>query len=64
MHPLLTEKAGKNLLLLCNEAIVRGAVEAGLAFATSYPGTPSSEIGDNFFRIATASDVYFEYSTN
>jgi len=64
MYPLLTEKAGENLLLLCNEAIVRGALEAGLAFATSYPGTPSSEIGDNFFRIAAESDLYFEYSTN
>ena len=64
MHPLLTNEVGKKLLLLGNEAIVRGALEAGLAFATTYPGTPSSEIGDNFFRIATESELYFEYSTN
>jgi indolepyruvate ferredoxin oxidoreductase alpha subunit len=64
MHPLLTEKAGKRLLLLGNEAIVRGALEAGVAFATTYPGTPSSEIGDNLFRIASESNLYFEYSTN
>lgn len=64
MHPLLTEEAGKQLLLLGNEAIVRGALEAGVAFATTYPGTPASEIGDNFFRIAGESELYFEYSTN
>ncbi len=64
MHPLLTPDDGKNLLLLGNEAIVRGALEAGLGFATTYPGTPSSEIGDNFFRIAAETDLYFEYSTN
>jgi len=64
MHPLLTPDEGKKLLLLGNEAIVRGALEAGLGFATTYPGTPSSEIADNFFRIAGQSDLYFEYSTN
>lgn len=64
MHPLLTSDVGRKLLLLGNEAIVRGALEAGVAFATTYPGTPASEIGDNFFRIAAESDLYFEYSTN
>ncbi|MBW1744636.1 MAG: indolepyruvate ferredoxin oxidoreductase subunit alpha, partial [Deltaproteobacteria bacterium] len=64
MHPLLSEEAGKTLLLLGNEAIVRGALEAGVAFATTYPGTPSSEIGDNFFQIDSESELYFEYSTN
>jgi indolepyruvate ferredoxin oxidoreductase alpha subunit len=64
MHPLLTPDAGKKLLLLGNEAIVRGALEAGLGFATTYPGTPSSEIADTFFRIAGQSELYFEYSTN
>jgi len=64
MHPLLTKEVDKKLLLLGNEAIVRGALEAGLGFATTYPGTPSSEIGDNLFRIAGRSDLYFEYSTN
>jgi indolepyruvate ferredoxin oxidoreductase, alpha subunit len=64
MHPLLTEATGKTVLLLGNEAIVRGALEAGVAFATTYPGTPSSEIAENFFRIAQESELYFEYSTN
>ncbi|MBW2107526.1 MAG: indolepyruvate ferredoxin oxidoreductase subunit alpha [Deltaproteobacteria bacterium] len=64
MHPLLRLEQGDKHLLLGNEAIVRGALEAGIGFATTYPGTPSSEIADNFFRIAAESDLYFEYSTN
>jgi indolepyruvate ferredoxin oxidoreductase alpha subunit len=31
-------------LLSGNEAIARGAYEAGIEVATGYPGTPSSEI--------------------
>lgn len=64
MHKLLTEHPGLKMLLLGNEAIARGAVEAGVAVATTYPGTPSSEISTNFFQISRESDLYFEYSTN
>ena len=52
------------MLLLGNEAIARGAIEAGIAVATCYPGTPSSEIPDNFFTMFKESGFYFEYSTN
>ncbi|MBW1979934.1 MAG: indolepyruvate ferredoxin oxidoreductase subunit alpha [Deltaproteobacteria bacterium] len=64
MHELLRGEPGSKALLLGNEAIVRGALEAGVGFATTYPGTPSSEIGDNFYRIAQETDLYFEYSVN
>ena len=64
MHKLLADKPGQKLLLLGNEAIARGAIEAGVAFATTYPGTPSSEISANFFQIMQETDLYFEYSTN
>jgi len=64
MHKLLTDSPGKEMLLLGNEAIARGALEAGLSFATCYPGTPSSEIPEQFFRISQETDLYFEYSTN
>lgn len=64
MHKLLTDSPGMEMLLLGNEAIARGALEAGVAFATCYPGTPSSEIPENFFNISKESDLYFEYSTN
>ncbi len=64
MHKLLTQQPGKRLLMLGNEAIARGAVEAGLAFGSTYPGTPSSEISSNLFDISLESDLYFEYGTN
>ncbi len=64
MHKLLKDSPGEKIMLLGNEAIARGAVEAGVAFATTYPGTPSSEISLNLFQMSQESDLYFEYSTN
>jgi indolepyruvate ferredoxin oxidoreductase alpha subunit len=63
-HPLLSKSAGEQHLLLGNEAIVRGAVEAGIGFVSCYPGTPSSEVPDTFFKISPDADYYFEYSVN
>jgi len=64
MHKLLTENPGEKMILLGNEAIARGAIEAGVAFASTYPGTPSSEISLNLFQMSQESDLYFEYSVN
>lgn len=68
---IIDEKPGKTILLLGNEAITRGAIEAGVDVATTYPGTPSSEIADTFSHIAKylkkqnkKPSFYFEYSTN
>ncbi len=58
------EEAGKKVVLLGNEAIVRGALEAGVGFVAAYPGTPSSEVPMTFSRIAKKVGLYFEYSTN
>ncbi len=63
MEEILSSKPGKKILL-GNEAIVRGALEAGCQFVSTYPGTPASEIGNTFFRIAAKAGVYFEFSTN
>ena len=52
------------MLLMGNEALVRGAIESGVKIATAYPGTPSSEIGNTFSRIAEDADMYFEWSAN
>ena len=41
-------------LLSGNEAIARGAYEAGVVFATGYPGTPSSEILANLIQYNSA----------
>ena len=64
VDPLLVKEAGHRASLLGNEAIVRGALEAGVAFAAGYPGTPSSEVTDSFARIHKAAGVRFEYSIN
>jgi len=58
------EKPGKKVVLLGNEAIVRGALEAGVGFVAAYPGTPSSEVPITFSTIAKKVGLYFEYSTN
>lgn len=44
-----------------NEAIARGAYEAGCHIASAYPGTPSTEILENF---AKYDGVYAEWATN
>ncbi len=64
MKELLEDSPGKKELLLGNEAIVRGALEAGIGHGSTYPGTPSSEIGNTFEKIAKDYGMYFEYSSN
>ena len=49
------------VLMLGNEAIARGAWEAGVQVAAAYPGTPSTEIVTNLVRYE---GVYAEWSTN
>ena len=64
MAEILTKGApGERHLLLGNEAIARGAIEAGLELAATYPGTPSSEIGDSLFRAVKHGMYFFEYCT-
>jgi indolepyruvate ferredoxin oxidoreductase alpha subunit len=48
-------------LMLGNEAVARGAWEAGVTIAAAYPGTPSTEIVTNLARYE---GVYAEWSTN
>lgn len=55
---------GTSVLLLGNEAIARGALEAGLAFASSYPGNPSSEILETIVTVAKQRNIHAEWSVN
>ena len=48
-------------LMLGNEAIARGAYEAGVTVVASYPGTPSTEITEN---VAKYDEIYSEWSPN
>jgi len=58
------DKVGERVLLLGNEAVARGAVEAGVQVATSYPGTPSSEILEAIASVSRDLGIYSEWSTN
>ena len=61
---VLRGQPGECYLLLGNEAVARGIVEAGVGVMTTYPGTPSSEIADTVSAIAREAGIYMEYSTN
>ena len=50
------------LLMTGNEAIARGAYEAGVRFASAYPGTPSTEILENV--AAYKEDIVAQWATN
>lgn len=58
------EQPGKKALLTGNEAIARGAIEAGMKYATSYPGSPSAEVLDVLAKVGNPFGVYSEWSTN
>ncbi len=48
-------------LMLGNEAVARGAYEAGVTVVASYPGTPSTEITENIVKY---NEIYAEWSPN
>ncbi len=60
----LLSPAGKQVLFMGNEAIARGALEAGVSVATGYPGTPSSEVIENLAAVSKERKLYAEWSTN
>ena len=48
-------------LMLGNEAVARGAYEAGVTVVSSYPGTPSTEITENIVKY---DNIYVEWAPN
>lgn len=48
-------------IMLGNEAIARGAYEAGVKVSAAYPGTPSTEISENIVKYE---EIYAEWSPN
>lgn len=54
----------KTALLTGNEAIARGALEAGVGLVTGYPGTPASEIVETLAASAEKAGMHAEWSTN
>ncbi|MFX0090865.1 MAG: indolepyruvate ferredoxin oxidoreductase subunit alpha, partial [Candidatus Hodarchaeota archaeon] len=55
---IIQDEPGKKIVVLGNEAIARGAIEAGVERCFAYPGTPSTEIMETL--IAAAPHFGFE----
>jgi TPP-dependent indolepyruvate ferredoxin oxidoreductase alpha subunit len=61
---IAVDKPGSYLLLNGDEAVARGALEAGVQVATAYPGTPSTEILEAIAEAAKHFGIYAEWSIN
>jgi|Deesub1362A_J573_1020465.scaffolds.fasta_scaffold00065_96 indolepyruvate ferredoxin oxidoreductase alpha subunit len=64
---VVKDAVGEKVFFLGNEAIARGAIEAGIDVYATYPGTPSSEISDTLSeacKLLDKMEFYMEYSTN
>ncbi len=64
MSMVSKDAPGKEVLLMGNEAIARGALEAGVSVAAAYPGNPSSEIIGSLASVASEMGIYVEWSIN
>ncbi|HUU78346.1 MAG TPA: indolepyruvate ferredoxin oxidoreductase subunit alpha, partial [candidate division Zixibacteria bacterium] len=60
----IIEKTQKKQLMLGNKAVVQGLLEANVGFAAAYPGTPSTEIQMELYKLARKGQLYFEFSVN
>ena len=61
---IAVDKPGSFALLSGDEAVARGAVEATVKVAASYPGTPATEILEAIAEVAKELDIYAEWSSN
>src|SRR4030067_2362347 len=64
MSSISQNAAGRTVLLMGNEAIARGALEAGVKGCAAYPGTPSSEIIGTLAKVAEESGLPVEWTIN
>lgn len=65
MNPLARREPGKRVLAMGNEAVGRGALEGGVGYFSTYPGTPASEIATVLQDLRRDfPGLYTEISTN
>jgi indolepyruvate ferredoxin oxidoreductase alpha subunit len=64
MSSISQNALGKTVLLMGNEAIARGALEAGVKVCAAYPGNPSSEIIGTLAKVAEELGLHVEWSIN
>ncbi|MFZ5633413.1 MAG: thiamine pyrophosphate-dependent enzyme [Bacillota bacterium] len=58
------DQPGRSVVLTGNEAVARGAIEAGVGFAACYPGSPTAEVLPTLAQLGDKFNIYTEYSTN
>lgn len=63
-HTVSQNTPNTTYLLIGNEAIARGALEAGIDFTAAYPGNPSSEIMETLAAVSREMNFYAEWSVN
>ena len=63
VNDVLRDELGR-VFVLCNEAIVRAAIEADVKVVSAYPGSPTTEILDTFSSVAPKFDYRMEISVN
>jgi indolepyruvate ferredoxin oxidoreductase alpha subunit len=61
---IAADKPGSFALLNGDEAVARGAVEATVKVAASYPGTPATEILESIAEVSREFGIYAEWSIN
>jgi len=64
MPTISINEPGRFVLLNGDEAVARGAIEAGVKVAASYPGTPSTEILETIAEASKQYGIHAEWSTN
>lgn len=64
MENIAIDAPDRIVLLMGNEAVARGAIEAGIGVATAYPGSPSSEVLGTIAEVAKKMNIHAEWSVN
>ena len=65
MSILTVREPGEKVIATGAEAFARGALEAGIGYIATYPGTPASGVGDSIAEVqGELKGLYFEYSMN
>lgn len=64
MNHITLDDPGRKVMLMGNEAVARGAIEAGVKLCAGYPGNPSSEIIATLAQAGPELDFHVEWSSN
>ncbi len=64
MKNIALNKPGAEVLLMGNEAVARGVLEAGVSVAAAYPGSPSTEVLNTIAKVSKEMKIHAEWSTN